>query len=159
MAEEQCVFCHIAAGRIPAKKVYEDDKVVAVLDINPANPGHVILVTKEHFLVMQSMSEELVSHIGMISKQLSHAIIRALKTEGVSMFAANGVAAGQRAPHFLFHVIPRSENDGISLQPSVVKVSEEDMKETAKKLAGPRSNPASKEFDLDSVSRALAGEK
>ncbi len=132
--EEQCVFCHIASGKIPTKKVYEDDKVAAVLDINPATPGHILLVPKQHASIMPQMSEEVVAHIGMVAKQLSHALIRALKIDGTSIFAANGVAAGQRAPHFLLHVIPRSQNDGVGLQPSHIKLDEKTMREVFNKL-------------------------
>jgi histidine triad (HIT) family protein len=133
--EQQCVFCHIASGKIPAKKVYEDDKLVAVLDINPATSGHVLVVPKEHVSIMPQMSEELVAHIGMVSKQLSHSLIRALKIDGTSIFVANGVAAGQRAPHFLLHVIPRKPEDGIALQPKAVKMDEKSMRELSNKLA------------------------
>jgi len=122
--EQQCIFCHIATGKIPAKKVYEDDKVTAVLDINPSAPGHILVIPKEHVAIMPQMSEDLVAYLGMIAKQLSHALIRALKIEGTSIFVANGVAAGQRAPHFLLHVIPRSPNDNIALQPPVVKLDQ-----------------------------------
>jgi len=138
MAEEevqQCVFCHIATGKIPAKKVYEDDKVAAVLDINPGAPGHLLVMPKEHVAIMPQMSEDLVAYIAMIAKQLSHALIRALKVDGTSIFVANGVAAGQRAPHFLLHVIPRSKNDGIALQLSVVKIDEKSLKDVFDKLS------------------------
>jgi histidine triad (HIT) family protein len=136
MAEEQqCVFCHIASGKIPAKKVYEDDKVAAVLDINPAAPGHLLVIPKQHVAIMPQMSDTLVAHVGMISKQLSRALIRGLKIEGTSVFVANGVAAGQRAPHFLLHVIPRTPNDELGLQLPVVQLAESTMKEMFDKLA------------------------
>ena len=132
---QQCVFCHIASGKIPAKKVYEDDRVTVVLDINPATPGHLLVIPKEHVSVMPQMSEDLVAYMGMISKQLSHALIRALKIEGTSIFVANGVAAGQRAPHFLLHIIPRSPNDGVALQLLPGKIDEKTMNEVVSKLA------------------------
>lgn len=133
--QQQCVFCHIASGKIPAKKVYEDAKVTAVLDINPACPGHILVIPKEHVAVMPQMSEELVGFLGMISKQLSHALIRALKVEGTSVFVANGVAAGQRAPHFLLHIIPRSSDDGVALQLTPGKFDEKALGEISAKLA------------------------
>src|SRR4051812_2768958 len=117
MADEQCIFCSIAAGKIPTKKIYEDDKVAVVLDINPAADGHVFILPKQHVAIMPQMDDELAGHIGMISKQVSGALIRALKVEGTSIFVANGAAAGQRAPHLMVHVIPRQANDGIFLQP------------------------------------------
>jgi histidine triad (HIT) family protein len=143
--EQQCIFCHIASGKIPAKKVYEDDKVAAVLDINPAAPGHVLLVPKQHAAIMPQMSDEVVAHIGMIAKQISHAMIRALKIDGTTVFAANGVAAGQRAPHFLLHVIPRSQDDGLELQLPIVKLDEKLMKAAFEKLAAAVSKQVGKE--------------
>lgn len=182
--EQQCVFCHIASGKIPAKKVYEDDRVAGVLDINPAAPGHILLIPKNHVAIMPQMSDELVAHIGMVSKQLSHALIRALKAEGTSVFVANGVAAGQRAPHFLLHVIPRSQNDNIGLQLPVVKIDQKTSDAVFEKLnvaiakqfgAEPKPKAVSREAlkaeakeqpkekpkpgDLDEIAKFLTGGK
>lgn len=110
---QQCIFCHIAAGRVASKKVYEDDKVVCVLDINPANPGHVLLIPKQHYVIMPQIPEDVLQHIGVVAKGISHAQLRALKAQGTNLFVANGVAAGQRAQHFMMHVIPRMEGDQI----------------------------------------------
>jgi histidine triad (HIT) family protein len=114
-AKQQCIFCHIAAGRVASRKVYEDDKVVAVLDINPGNPGHVLLIPKEHFVIMPQIPEDILQHMGMVAKGISHAQLRALKAQGTNIFVANGVAAGQRAQHFMMHVIPRTEKDAVGL--------------------------------------------
>ena len=113
--QQQCVFCHIAAGRVASKKVYEDDKVTAVLDINPASPGHVLLIPKEHYVVMPQIPEDVLQHLGMVAKGISHAQLRALKAQGTNLFVANGIAAGQRAQHFMLHVIPRMEGDNLGL--------------------------------------------
>lgn len=113
--QQQCIFCHIAAGRVASRKVYEDDKVVAVLDINPGNPGHVLLVPKEHFVIMPQIPEDILQHMGMVAKGISHAQLRALKAQGTNIFVANGVAAGQRAQHFMMHVIPRMDKDTVGL--------------------------------------------
>lgn len=139
--EEQCVFCHIASGQIPAKKVYEDDKVTVVLDINPATPGHMLLIPKAHVAVMPQMDDFLVAHVGMVAKQLSQAAIRALKVEGTSIFVANGGIAGQRAPHFMLHIIPRAQGDGIALQVpqgsvQIDAASKAKLKEAIAKLTG-----------------------
>ncbi|MEM4239897.1 MAG: HIT domain-containing protein [Candidatus Woesearchaeota archaeon] len=114
-ARQQCIFCHIAAGRVASKKVYEDDRVVVVLDINPANPGHVLIIPKEHYVIMPQIPEDVLAHIGMVAKGISHAQLRSLKAQGTNIFVANGVTAGQRAQHFMMHVIPRMENDGVGL--------------------------------------------
>jgi histidine triad (HIT) family protein len=113
MSREQCIFCHIASGKVASRKVYEDDKVVCVLDINPGNPGHVLIVPKEHYVIMPQIPEDVLQHIGMVAKGISHAQLRALKAQGTNIFVANGVTAGQRAQHFMMHVIPRMEGDQI----------------------------------------------
>ena len=135
MVEEQCIFCHIVRGDIPAKKVFEDDKVLAVLDINPAVSGHILLLPKEHVAVMPQMKDELVGHMGMVGKQLSAALIRSMKVEGTSIFVANGAAAGQRAPHFMLHVIPRGVNDGVQLELEERKLDDKLMNAVFVKLA------------------------
>jgi len=115
LQKRNCVFCHIASGKVPAKKVYEDSECVAVLDINPATPGHVLLMPKEHHTVMFQMPEHLVGHLFVIAKGLSQAGLKAFQSKGTTIFAANGVAAGQRAPHFMLHVIPRMQGDNLAL--------------------------------------------
>jgi histidine triad (HIT) family protein len=157
--QQQCIFCHIASGKIPAKKVYSDDKVVAVLDINPGAPGHILLMPKEHATIMPQMSEDLVAHIGMVAKQLSHAVIRALKVEGTSIFVANGVAAGQRAPHFLLHVIPRKPDDGIALQPPIIKIDQKTSDAVFDKLAASVAKQFGKEAPKPRAETPKAPEK
>ena len=127
-AKQQCIFCHISAGRAAAKKVYEDDKVVAVLDINPANPGHVLLVTKEHYTVMPQIPDDIIQHIGMVAKAISHALLKSLKAQGTTIFVANGSTAGQRAQHFMLHIIPRMEGDGVGIDIPQFTISDSDYK-------------------------------
>ncbi|MBN1386507.1 HIT domain-containing protein [Candidatus Woesearchaeota archaeon] len=115
LQKQNCIFCHIVSGRVSSKKIYEDDKAIAVLDINPANPGHILLMPKEHHMIMPQMPDDLINHIGMLAKQLSHAALKALKVEGTDIFVANGAIAGQKSPHFMVHIIPRKENDGLRL--------------------------------------------
>lgn len=115
LQKKNCVFCHIASGKVPAKKIYEDSECVAVLDINPANQGHMLLMPKEHYTVMFQLPEALLSHIYIIAKGLSQAGLKAFQSRGTTIFAANGVTAGQRAPHFMLHIIPRTAGDGVGL--------------------------------------------
>jgi len=114
LQKSQCIFCQIISGKVASRKIYEDDKCIAILDINPANPGHTILLPKEHHTIMPLMPDEDVRHLAGVAKRLSRAQIRALKAEGTNIFAANGSVAGQKSPHFMIHIIPRKENDGIS---------------------------------------------
>ncbi len=115
LQRKNCVFCHIASGKVPAKRVYEDSECVAVLDINPANQGHMLLMPKEHYTVMFQLPEGLLDHIFLIAKGLSQAGLKAFQSRGTTVFAANGVAAGQRAPHFMLHIIPRTAGDSVGM--------------------------------------------
>lgn len=125
--KQQCIFCQIISGSVASKKVFEDDKVFAVLDINPANPGHILVLSKEHYSIMPQIPETEIEHLGRISKALSHSSISALKAQGTTVFIANGVAAGQKAQHFMMHVIPRMEGDGVSIDFPEKQLKPEDM--------------------------------
>jgi len=114
---QQCIFCQIIDGKIDSMKVYEDDKTLAILDINPANPGHVLLMPKEHHMVGPQVPKDEMAHMGIISKAISNCCLNTLKSDGTSIFIANGIAAGQRAQHFMIHVIPRKEKDGLLTLP------------------------------------------
>ena len=113
MQKQNCVFCHIVTGKVQSKKVFEDDKVVAILDINPANPGHVLLLPKEHYSIMPLVPENVLGHMFMVAKAISSACLKALQVQGTNIFVANGAIAGQKAPHFMIHIIPRKEKDGL----------------------------------------------
>jgi histidine triad (HIT) family protein len=112
--KQNCIFCQIVLGKVKSKKVYEDEKCVAVLDINPATAGHVLLLPKEHYSIMPQMPENEIGHLFIVSKAISAAMLKGMKASGTNIFVANGAGAGQRAQHFMIHIIPRKENDGLS---------------------------------------------
>lgn len=116
LQKQNCIFCHIVEGRVASKKVYEDENVLAVLDINPANPGHMLLLPKEHYLIMPQVPDDVTAHTFMVAKALSLLTLRAIKAKGNTILIANGAAAGQRAPHFMVHIMPRAEGDGINFR-------------------------------------------
>ncbi len=115
LQKQNCVFCQIISGKIPAKKVYETQNLIGLLDINPASPGHVILLTKEHYQIMPLIPDELIGDLFVGAKLVSQSMLKALAAQGTTIFAANGTVAGQRAPHFMLHVIPRAEGDDVSI--------------------------------------------
>jgi histidine triad (HIT) family protein len=125
--KKQCIFCQIMGGKMESKKVYEDDLAYAILDINPATAGHILLMPKEHYAIMPQMPEEVVQHLGKVAKKLSLAVLKGLKVQGTTIFVANGLAAGQRAQHFMMHIIPRSEGDSIGLVIPQRQVDEKDL--------------------------------
>lgn len=112
--EQQCIFCSIIQGKIPSKKVYEDDLVFAILDIYPANPAHVLVLPKEHALIFNQLPKKTAEHMGIVAKKITEVLFKVIQPDGVNVFIANGPAAGQKAPHFIMHVIPRFQGDGLS---------------------------------------------
>jgi len=135
MGAEECIFCQIANGKINSITLYEDIKCRAILDINPANPGHVLLIPKEHYVIWQVMPDELASHMSLISKDISNVMLSVLGVKGVNIYIANGEDAGQKAPHFIMHIIPRNKDDGIDFAWQPKKMAEEEMKSLAFNLA------------------------
>lgn len=106
--KEQCVFCRIIRGEIPGTKVYEDDIVIAIMDINPATEGHVLLMPKEHYPIAPIIPPATFQHMIKIAKYLGRAAQDALQTQKVSFFIANGGVAGQQSTHFMMHILPRN---------------------------------------------------
>ena len=88
------VFTKIIKGEIPSFKVYEDDKVIALLDINPANPGHVLLLTKEHYSIMPQIPDDEISHVFMAVKALSNSMLRGIDAQGTNIIVAAALFSG-----------------------------------------------------------------
>ena len=133
--KKQCIFCQIITGKVQAKKIYEDDDVIAILDVNPANPGHILIMPKEHYSIMPQMPDDEIEHIFLVAKALSNASLRALEVQGSNIIVANGVAAGQRAQHFMVHLIPRKENDNIEFQVPQKNIPEDELQKVRKALS------------------------
>src|SRR3989338_1894436 len=109
--KQQCILCQIVAGKIPSKKIYEDQFCLAVLDINPATKGHILILPKEHYAIMPQVPDEPLAYLFTAAKKISQALLRGLKMSGTNIFIANGLAAGQKSQHFMLHLIPRKEGD------------------------------------------------
>ncbi len=107
--KKQCIFCRIINKEMPSKIVYEDDKVIAILDINPASEGHTLVMPKEHYPIMPLIPPEEFTHLSKITYELSKKINKALLKFGTNIFIANGYVAGQQSNHFMLHIIPREE--------------------------------------------------
>lgn len=108
-ADENCVFCQIASGRIPSTKVYEDGDFLAFLDINPIAEGHFLIMTKGHYPTLADMPEGLLAKALPLAQKLAAAAGAALGTRACNLLQNNGQVAGQSVPHWHLHVIPRRE--------------------------------------------------
>jgi histidine triad (HIT) family protein len=149
--KKQCIFCQIISGKVQSRKIYEDETVIAVLDINPANPGHILIMPREHYSIMPQLPDEEIGHIFMVTKALANTSLRALEVQGSNIIVANGVAAGQRAQHFMVHLIPRKENDNLGFQIPQKTISEKELKQISKTLSktlGTRSETAKGVFPI-----------
>ena len=107
-----CVFCKIRDGQIPSAKVYEDEKTFAIMDINPLNPGHCLVITKQHAATLFEAAEADLAAAIAAAHRVGTAVRAAVKADGLNMLQANGAAAFQSVPHFHLHLIPRFANDG-----------------------------------------------
>ncbi len=134
LQKQNCIFCHIISGRVPSKKIYEDDKALAILDIHPARPGHVLVLPKQHYAILPQVPEDIIGHLFMVAKHLSQAMLRAFKVQGTNIVVQNGAAADQKAPHFMVHVIPREEGDKLGLQLPKSKMAEPQMVQVHQRL-------------------------
>lgn len=132
--KKQCIFCQIISGKVASKKVYSDDKCTAILDINPANPGHIVLLPNEHYGIMPLVPSEDLAHLFKIAKSLAHTSLKALEAQGTNIFVANGVAAGQKAQHFMLHIIPRKEGDNVNINIPEKTISKDDVKKVIDRL-------------------------
>ena len=127
----QCPFCKIVKGEIPSKKVYEDDQLLAILDINPAAKGHLLIMPKEHYPIMPLIPPPIFEHLFTRTKQLSAAMKEGMLLFGNTLFIANGYAAGQQSSHFMLHLIPREAPDGLEFfQPKKGIIDKAKLQET-----------------------------
>ncbi|HXF69208.1 MAG TPA: HIT family protein [Thermoflexus sp.] len=117
-----CIFCAIVARQQPAEIVYEDERTMAFMDINPANPGHTLVIPKRHAATIFEIDEEDAAAVMRTTVRVARAIRAALAPEGLNLVQSNGRAAGQEIFHLHVHVIPRWVGDGLRLaRPPVVR--------------------------------------
>ena len=110
----ECVFCKIVAGQIPATKVTEDDACVAFMDIGQVNPGHVLVAAKAHAEDVYALDDAQAAAVARAVARVARAIRAAFAPEGLSVYQANGSAAGQTVFHYHVHLVPRYANDGMT---------------------------------------------
>jgi histidine triad (HIT) family protein len=111
--ETTCPFCDLVAGRTPASVLFADQIALAVMDISPLNPGHVLVIPKHHAPQLSDLDEPTAARLFAIALRAQSALRRSgLRCDAVNLFLADGEAAGQEVPHVHMHVVPRYEGDG-----------------------------------------------
>ncbi|MBO8414367.1 MAG: HIT family protein [Firmicutes bacterium] len=122
--EENCVFCNIAEGKIPSAKVYEDDKILAFLDVSPTSKGHTLVITKEHFANFLMVPKDLLAQAFDVAQKIGQAMVANLGAKGINILTNVNEIAGQSVMHFHIHVIPRyDESDGLSISFKPAEIS------------------------------------
>jgi histidine triad (HIT) family protein len=109
------------------KKIYEDDELMAVLSPLPAVIGHILLFPKKHYTIIEQVPDYVVSKMFVIANKIASAVFQATGSTGTNILIQNGLAAGQKANHFMMHILARRENDGISFTWTPKQLSEEEM--------------------------------
>lgn len=130
---DDCIFCKIVNEEIPCNKIYEDKNIIAFLDIQPVNPGHTLVVSKEHFANLLETPDNILKELIIITKKLSKTIQEVTNAKGFNIHINNNKTAGQAIPHIHFHIIPRFERDGRTLWKGA-KYKENEEKEIADKI-------------------------
>ena len=112
-----CVFCDILAGKLPSSVVFKDDLCWAFMDIQPVNPGHVLIIPTYHAPSLAELGGESGAHMFRIAQPIAAALRDSgLRCEGVNFFLADGEVAGQEVFHVHLHVFPRYTGDGFGLR-------------------------------------------
>lgn len=130
-----CVFCSIIGHEIPSATIYEDEKVIAILDIAPSAKGHTVLIPKKHSKDIFELPEEDAAHIFTVAKKIAGVLKEELQCDGINILQNNGKAAGQTVFHLHVHIIPRYENDTIKLTWTPGEYKEGEMQVLAGTLA------------------------
>lgn len=134
---EECLFCKIVKNEIPSYKVYEDDSVLAFLDVHPMSKGHTLVIPKKHIADIFEIDEATLGKISNVAKTIAQKMKDNLGVDGVNLYHASGVHAEQSVFHFHLHVIPRRKDDSIYFNGAAINkenVSEKELEDAMNKL-------------------------
>jgi histidine triad (HIT) family protein len=129
-----CVFCRIVAKQIPASVVYEDGETLAFMDLGQVNQGHVLVAAKAHAENVYALDDAQAAAVFRTAVKVARSVRDAFAPQGLSIYQANGSAAGQTVFHFHMHLVPRYENDGMNLIWPVKNPPRDKLEEAAAKI-------------------------
>jgi histidine triad (HIT) family protein len=136
-----CVFCRIVARQIPASIVHEDAQTIAFMDLGQVNPGHVLVALKAHAENVYALDDEQAAAVFRSVARLARAIRDVFAPPGLSVYQANGPSAGQTVFHLHVHLVPRYDDDGMSLTWPVKNPPRAVLEEAAARLRGALERP------------------
>lgn len=114
---DNCLFCQIIDKKLPSTPIYEDEKYFALLDIHPVNPGHTLVLPKEHSRHLSDATEDTARGLMAVAQKIARAICRGLGTDDYNLEMNCGSVAGQVVPHLHLHIVPRHAGDGLKHWP------------------------------------------
>ena len=129
-----CIFCEIIKGNIPSYKIYEDDLCIAFLDISQATIGHTLIVPKQHFENIFELDENVMGHLGKIVVKLSKKLKETLNLSALNVLNNNGANAGQTVNHFHIHLIPRYNENDLTIKFNSNELSKEEFNDLLNKI-------------------------
>ncbi len=129
-----CIFCDIVHHKAKAEILYENEKIISFLDINPMNYGHALIIPKQHYENFLQVPDEYLLEMINGTRIISNAVTKSLKPDGFNIVANNGKAAGQSVFHFHFHIIPRFLDDGFKIKLNLKKYQNGNIKMFGEKI-------------------------
>ena len=111
-----CIFCALSSGDLPSFKIYEDDVVIACLDVNPFAAGHVLVMPKVHAATLLETPDDVLKEVIVRVKKIAEHVCKTLGCDGFNILQNNGAAAGQTVRHLHFHIVPRRTGDALSFE-------------------------------------------
>jgi histidine triad (HIT) family protein len=115
VTDTHCIFCKIIAGQIPCHKIFEDDAVLAFLDIGPLVRGHTVVIPKAHHATIMEVPPELLAQVTKRLPAITHAVLSATGTHACHLLVNNGSEAMQSVSHLHFHILPRKDGDNFRI--------------------------------------------
>lgn len=129
-----CIFCEIIKGNIPSYKIYEDDICMAFLDISQATIGHTLVVPKQHFENIFELDENIMEHLGKVVVKISKHLKNSLGLSALNVLNNNGANAGQTVNHFHIHLIPRYNENDLTIHFNTNELTKEDFNNLLNKI-------------------------
>lgn len=129
--DDGCIFCKIARGDAPSFRLCEDDNAVAIMDINPFNHGHALVLSKGHYANLLAADDDAIAAVACMAKRVAAAAVDAVSNDGFNIVQANGPGAAQSVQHYHVHVLPRRLGDNAKLNWSLAPGDHEAIARTA----------------------------
>ena len=134
MKKDDCIFCKIANGEIPAKTLYEDDMFRVILDLGPATKGHALILPKDHYANLFELPDETCGDVMKLAKKMATRMTERLHADGFNIIQNNFEAAGQTVMHYHLHLIPRYVDDGQHILWNPTTVTQEELEKIMEEI-------------------------